>query len=512
MKKLIYFFLLILGLGVIHLPTLTAQNSAEEQLEIESFIGNELNEQHDDFQKLFPFLSQLNQNRSLQSLGNPPPTIQLDSMVIDRFQPQTGGYKKSIVRTLQYDQQFNISEMNDYTINDITNALELSEERTFSYDPSGNINIFQTTSEYVAGVFTRGSRTTVTYSNNLAMGNVLEIYDSTQTWMFFRKLENMYDQNDNLTEITWSEWKNGAWEPSFSINYTYNSMSQLILRVESDYINGAWEPNAKWDITIDINGNATEFKRSNYVNGAWEFNFRDVHTYDINGNRIQSVGSSYSNGTWDLSRQTINTYTSSGNIEKKEEFNYLNATWIPTYKRAYSYDAQESNLEYLYTRWDSNTQLWDTLQERIFTYDNSVPYVDLLIPAYPFAYSFTEFQFKTQLLTADERRFDYGLDLFLPYDKKRFYYSPIVMSSNEKEVPENTITVFPNPTNNVLSFDLPKSASPPTVCLYHMNGKLILEPKQLIDGTLELPDLPTAVYAYLLVVDGKRYIGKVMIE
>lgn len=91
------------------------------------------------------------------------------------------------------------------------------------------------------------------------------------------------------------------------------------------------------------------------------------------------------------------------------------------------------------------------------------------------------------------------------------YYWTDFITSTESIQPNSGLTFFPNPASDFLQFELPNIAKPATVRLYNASGQQIIN-QQLTDGKLQLPDLPTGFYCYLIQQDGKSYSGKVIVE
>ncbi len=69
----------------------------------------------------------------------------------------------------------------------------------------------------------------------------------------------------------------------------------------------------------------------------------------------------------------------------------------------------------------------------------------------------------------------------------------------DEEVLKNTITVYPNPTNDKITIKLPEDGSffNPSITLYDLQGRLLKEERQTLENgqmIISLANLPTGVY------------------
>jgi hypothetical protein len=76
-----------------------------------------------------------------------------------------------------------------------------------------------------------------------------------------------------------------------------------------------------------------------------------------------------------------------------------------------------------------------------------------------------------------------------------------------------SISVYPNPTSGLLTLQLPNTASRANVVLYNTHGGIVAQqPFSGERATLDCRGLALGMYTYVVVGDGKRYAGKVVVQ
>lgn len=80
-------------------------------------------------------------------------------------------------------------------------------------------------------------------------------------------------------------------------------------------------------------------------------------------------------------------------------------------------------------------------------------------------------------------------------------------SVNQNSETENSLTVFPNPVNDVLTIGLPKYFHSISVTVYDATGRQISSPR-LNGNELNVADFDKGIYILNMVIDGKNYIQK----
>ena len=92
-----------------------------------------------------------------------------------------------------------------------------------------------------------------------------------------------------------------------------------------------------------------------------------------------------------------------------------------------------------------------------------------------------------------------------------YYYSEL----NPTAVPgisERKISVYPNPANDYVVFDLPNIYESATVELFDIQGKKVLEQKLPENRQISVSNLHKGLYMYKLNNKGVIYTGKLIIE
>lgn len=294
--------------------------------------------------------------------------------------------------------------------------------------------------------------------------------------MYHNKDSIVYNTSGQIAEIVNHQWILSQWGDPTKKVYTYSG-NQLTSEIHYKYESGV--------------SNLVPYLKINY-------------SYNSNNEIIQHLEEkSYDGILWENEAKIDLTYSPSGRTIV--DFIWTSSGWEPYMKIVEQID-QVSNLtdmEVLY--WDLPTQTWIYDYVQAYTYDNNYPYA-LLVTTLP------ESQCRHQILTLSNDYFDTYTGQFVQNATGTFYWSDVVPASAETVYHDiKEISAYPNPTTEILYFELPESAAPSIVELYNASGQRVIS-QQLTDNALKLTDLPTGFYSYRILQEDMTYSGKVIIE
>jgi len=412
-------------------------------------------------------------HNSQNSLQNSTPTQRLDSIVQKNYDYYNNLYNYSLT-VLGYDGNFNRNVKKLYHW--LNNSWHPTEEIYEVY----NVNNVITESTYhrqyndYVNDFDHRDKWIYTYTNNLLTDVLLKRkYYQAQNYSDIERVKYEYS-NGKLDKITTTRKFNGQWDFSQKWENSYNSSNELIEIVRYFYDNGSWDPEKK-----------------------------ESYQYQ-NGLEVEMIQSFYNNATnnWDIDRGIRRSYTTANLLDTLEVSVMENNVWELCTVYDYNYDSL-LNLSTSFIH--KNLCLSGTagIEKTEYVYDNNYPHAELISP-YDMEF------FRHKMLTGNNELYNSGQ--WYQDDIDIYYWTTVIPNNSESVLSGSQgVTTYPNPASNSLHFELPKSTEPATVELYNAAGQRVIS-QQLSDNTLQLKDLPTGFYSYLVHQDGKAYSGKVIIE
>jgi photosystem II stability/assembly factor-like uncharacterized protein len=85
-------------------------------------------------------------------------------------------------------------------------------------------------------------------------------------------------------------------------------------------------------------------------------------------------------------------------------------------------------------------------------------------------------------------------------------------SARKTQAPASTFSVYPNPSKDFVTFDLPYNSKSATVELYDIQGKKVIQQKLTETKQIAVGHLPKGLYLYRLTDGEKVYSGKLVVE
>ena len=351
------------------------------------------------------------------------------------------------------------------------------------------------------------------------------------------KNEYMYNQSDMQIATYQSIWQDSAWNLSYKDTLIYNATENTFERISSTYIDNAWQPVFRLFQQYDDLQNITIESWSNWVDGSEVVNRQLEYFY--NENRLDSLIVSWDNGdeleqtgkgiynydendylvrlnnyTWSFDNWVESSITdyendASGTIQTawlinnndtltKAEYFYNalnidtlilvsakdgNGVFQPDVKEVYVYDDAGNLIEFRFE--DFTNDYWDLIIYQSSTHDLDESAADYIYPKdwveiFEMVNKITEFN---QLWKIDSAIYD---------DSKFFFNYSLIDGINKHEAA--SIRVYPNPAKDhilVINDVIPNAS----IEVYNLSGvQLYSEFQQDTEVEIDLSRFPAGVY------------------
>jgi hypothetical protein len=194
------------------------------------------------------------------------------------------------------------------------------------------------------------------------------------------------------------------------------------------------------------------------------------------------------------------TYDNSGNLLTELMQSWINDTWANQWVYTYTYDTDGNMLTFRSEKWENNT--WINFDFRTYTYDT-------------FGNSLTG-EYETWLNGSWQPGIGYFLDIWSQknriytvrdlYRYEAHFISFVTGTENIKRA--NALFVYPNPSSGRIILDTKDIGH---LSIFNLNGQSLLQ--QEITGptiTIDVSDLPSAVYMVKIVGENGALVGKII--
>jgi len=330
-----------------------------------------------------------------------------------------------------------------------------SSKQSFSYDINGYLAVclYQSWSKSDSTWKNYEKDDNINNSNGLVQQKTNLNWDTINNlWKNSRK--STYNYNGNkINSETHQIWINNSWKNSMKLSYNYNNGYVGNILYESwNSTNNTWRNSEKMDITNDSAGNILF-----YIHQKWD-------TLSNSWNNIAKTNNLYVNN---LIQETLVQY-------------WINNNWENMTKMTCGYDSLGYQINLLQEYWDNSNGIWKS--NWLTTYTNSpngIPQQQLL------------------------QSWNLSTSSWKNYSRAIFNY---VNSTTEiYEHISLNVSVYPNPTNGVISVSCNNLFNASSVSLYSLDGKKIIERNNISGNTymLDISEQPSGIY-FIEVNDGEN--------
>lgn len=344
-------------------------------------------------------------------------------------------------------------------------------------------------------------------AQNKLLSSVNEYYDGNN-WQNSWGYNYEYDGNNNLISETYMDWENGEWKVVEKVTYTYNVDNKVI-----------GELGQKWNLSTNMfensyrdtysyvdgkfSGQIGEFWENSSWNNEWKIDI----TNGINGFPTSYLSYDGSGLQWDLADQGTFSYNASNKVTEEVSKKWVNATWVNSYKTLYTYNANNKILNSRDANWDIFNSLWVATSDRMdyvvdvtgnrtsdvegyfsnnsqyeykneYTYDTSSFMSNY---AHPFKdkngvdYLTEDFPYVNKILSKTQSYLNQETNTYTINSRTTYNYnSSITLSTEQVEIVNVGVSVYPNPTTSVLNIDCPNSLTISKIKIMDVTGKTVL--------------------------------------
>ncbi|NOX87336.1 MAG: hypothetical protein GXO86_15495, partial [Chlorobi bacterium] len=248
------------------------------------------------------------------------------------------------------------------------------------FDKSGNqIETFHRDVNFEGTYFNSGYRYLDVYDvNNNKTEMVSQYwYETEQDWENEFRIQNVYDQNNQLITIKMADWTGDHWQEYLLVEKTYNENGMLInsLEKEWDYMNDKWVKKYLYTYSYNNSGKITEELKQKWDNNnpLWVNNRLKKREYNANGLMIQEIGQYWNNDSlsWNNSVCQVYEYTNNNKILLDEFKKWKNNKWQIQYRYEYFYDQNNDLVKYLEKEYYVPEDSLLNSNQTIFIYDEN---------------------------------------------------------------------------------------------------------------------------------------------
>jgi hypothetical protein len=423
-----------------------------------------------------------------------------------------------------YDTNGNRTLINGYSWNTTTQSFVPNYKQEYTYDANGNQTLYisyswnTTTQSFVPS---DKQESTFDANGNQTLYINYSWNTTTQSFVPNYKEEYTFDANGNQTLYIFYYWDATiqSFIPSDKQESTYDANgNQISIQYSWNTTTKSFILDSKLENTYDANGNGTlsifyiwnTITKSFILDSKWEY------TYDANGNQTFSIWYLWNITTKSYVRELKfeSTYDAKGNqtlsLSIRYSFELLN------FKEEFAYDVNgNKTLDIKYT-WDTSTKSFVPVSKEIRTYSDGSLISVMMYKWYPELGVYKP-SFKTEYATILDTttqlhrmgvtyQYETNFNVWEKLEGEEFtsyaYYTKTAsLSSPSQTIENNIISLYPNPTSQMLNISHPELNSL-GIQIVDLNGK------QMYSGTIQ-KDVPLDVSTYspgmyLVTIDNKE--------
>lgn len=292
---------------------------------------------------------------------------------------------------------------------------------------------------------------------------------SDNSWDEYSKREFVCDKAEKEILILDFKWdvSKSRWVYLHKIEYQYNSSDVVIETATYAWMSNSntWEYLKLQQTELDSsdNGSETVDYYWSVLDSVWVNDLKEERVYDEFDNEVQSI--SY---VW-------NSYSD---------------TWIATTRYQYSYNTVGHKTNYAKFDWIIEMNDWvGDWQNDDYRYDNN----DNLL----------EYSVSNWTLSANN---------WVNNQRKLFYYSEEVITTNSLTKLDEKLKVYPNPSSDAIAFNLESNSTKAVLNLYSLNGTIVLSTLIGSDERVSIKHLVSGLYFYEVADNTGIFKGSIAIQ
>lgn len=321
---------------------------------------------------------------------------------------------------------------------------------------------------------------------------------SENQWLSYLKKHPEYDDNGNLSKITTYRYAKSTqnWVEDGKLTFTYDNKNKLKESIYYNFHKNNWRKADKKEFYY--NGRVEETIQ--YIWSAsdadWQTNFKNKNVYDAYGNleTVKIVKWDTKIGRWINFKRDEFEYTENGQLLNSTNYfwalgnsNDAKGEWVAKEKTVNTFEGAQNLIQSAFYKWDKTNKQWMDAHKKEFYQHNT-----------------------------DGQAAKSALFYWNPAGKVWIKGFQSIYNLSPKQSPlalvSSNLKVYPNPTDDVITFDIDKGKKPIRVQLFDMKGKEILSQILKDNGQVKVGHFSEAMYLYKLQKDGVTYTGKFSVK
>jgi len=286
------------------------------------------------------------------------------------------------------------------------------------------------------------------------------------------KIEATYNANGRLNTVNNYIYEEGSWMLSATQEYNYNASGRLI-QVDMTSVDEEDEGLMKYTFTYNASGKL-ESQSMYFVDEEEDMLFyQTIHSYDGSGRRIESEDWGISFISFQLEKQSRTVYQYNGNGDVSVE---------------------------IYSEWDGSAWVDTDKDEYIYSNTN---FSGIAFPSYIEMYFMGDDFYQSFNKVITEIHTSSMIDGNWELTETTTYYYSSGTSSNTGELEESTVSVFPNPAIDNITFRWTENHEQMQLEVYLLNGAKVMEHPAFSGKAIPVSHLERGVYFYKLLNEQK---------
>ncbi|MGB6035799.1 MAG: T9SS type A sorting domain-containing protein [Cryomorphaceae bacterium] len=365
---------------------------------------------------------------------------------------------------------------------------------------------------------------------------------SSDTWVINSRYEYAYDGNGNTTAWELRAWDENAmeWEDELSFGeiMTFNEESLLLtLEYKENYGSNGYHTTALIEYTYNDEGRPLEKHITEYNSSGGifkqmkeEYTYSDANSalveksrrfynsgpyfpieecaeiYDDNGNLVERITSEISDGQMILVERYTLFYSEQGFHGGYRREDYVNGSWQLDDDYIWTFDEFGNRISHIARSFNEDTQSPETRSTGTTEYDYNSPMETIMSPLSGFFPSLPPIHkpLTQELVYYQDGEISEIRDFI-------YYYSDVVLSTSAV-VSSPRITLFPNPSSNMVRFDAEQATSPLSIKIFSSEGRMVKKDDIMSMEPLDISDLSPGLYQCLIQVENGYFTETLVVK
>lgn len=386
-------------------------------------------------------------------------------------------------------------------------------------------------------------------AQNKLLSSIDEYYDGT-SWQIYAGNNYEYDSNNNLTKETYYNYDflTGLWKISYTTSYAYDGNNRVIQTIDQNWISATNKlENSYRETATYVGGKYAESIGEEWDDSSlsWVYKWKDVFSYNASNLIESSLSYKWDGLQWVIDFRGTLTYNGSTKISALLEEKWVSSQWVNSTKTLLTYDANNKIVTNRTAEWDVFNDIFkendgtdyvlDATGNRIsetnvFTYNNvannykkeySYDSSSLMSSfANPFKdktgidYLFEDFPHVNKPLGYNYFTYDNATSTYKNTSRTKYDYTNSILLATERfEKANATITLFPNPTSDLLNIELAVFSPATQIIITDILGKKIYSQKvESVNTAVNTSGYAKGVYLVAIIDSNKKDVKKLVIK